>query len=619
MLHQPLHHPIHRDPFHYSSSSPEKAAPRSHVATRVNPYTVKSQNTQFYASLRSAATSVPLDPRLTSTVASRAITATAPLAVDSLYSSLEAATVSPRCTSKPPPLPSRPNSKLTMVKPKPRPVKALALNVEEATAKRLTGAKGALVPADKRRRSVNEAAKQHSRSAAVSHSIRSHSRSQTHFASSSPTQSASPESPVPSRLQARPASKLVVPRITIRAATPVAEPSLDVAAEKQGSVNAALSNHSTPLYRDDLLIDLAADFSKIEDGIDSILSKYFDIRKAAPTICTELLRYLATSLCRLYCCVRDPESDAGQLKLRAISSHLFKHTVTGFIHLLDDPKAPYATASNLSLVTLKVKQDFDTATDWCCRVLNGPLLAQQSLEHGELFLSVLNAELDSIFDRGVAMTNMHNKLDVPGKGWSFTSTFGIDPPGESDAPSRPGSSTWQHRRKVWEQWIQEGDERNRFVSLDVLRFVGQLVLSRVVGFQVLAKWLDRFLVHTVHLGIPSAWEIECACALLLSVGAMLDRQTSSQNRSSCGGDKGQGTDLPSSSPAKQDAEQADCADVEGLGILNSAMQRVDRLIAQKELSPLARSWLVQLRQLRERGWKKREDEAISLDDDFDSD
>ncbi|KAJ9474830.1 hypothetical protein PHBOTO_004682 [Pseudozyma hubeiensis] len=619
MLHQPLQHPFHRDPFHYPSSSPEKAAPRSHVATRVNPYTVKSQNTQFYASLRSTATSVPLDPRLTGTVASRASATTAPLAIDRLYSSLEAATVSPRCSSKPPPLPSRPNSKLTMVKPKPKPVKALELSAQEAAAKRTTGAKAAFVAADKRRRSVNEAAKQHSRSAAVSHSIRSPSRSRPRFDSSSPTQSASPESPTVSGLPARPASKLDVPKITIRAATPVPDPNSEVAAEKQGCVDAALRNHGMPMYRDDLLVNLAGDVSKIEDGIDSILSKYFDNRKAAPSICTELLRYLATSLCRLYCCVEDPESDAGQLKLRAISSHLFRHTVTGFIHLLDDPKAPYATASNLALVTVKVKQDFDTATEWCCRVLNGPLCAQQSLEHGELFLSVLNAELDSIFDRGFAMTNMHNKLNVPGKGWSFTSTFGIDPPGESDASGRSESSEWQHRRKVRERWIQEGDERNRFVSLDVLRFVGQLVLSRVVGLKVLSKWLDRFLVHTVHLGIPSAWEIECACALLLSVGAMLDRQASLQNKVTSGGNVKQGEDAPSSSTGELDAEQANCVSVEGLGILNSAMQRVDRLIAQEELSPLARSWLIQLRQLRERGWKKRDVGAISLDDDFDSD
>lgn len=506
-----------------------------------------------------------------------------------------------------------------MVKPKPKPIKALESSAQEAAFKRTTGAKGAFVAADKRLRSVNEAAKQHSRSAAVSHSIRSPSRSRPRYASSSPTQSASPESPTTSRLPARPASKLVVPRITIRAATPVPDPNTEVAAEKQGCDDATLSNQSAPVYRDDLLVDLTADVSKMEDGIDSILSKYFDIRKAAPTICTELLRYLATSLCRLYCCVKDPESDAGQLKLRAISSHLFKHTVTGFIHLLDDPKAPYATASNLALVTVKVKQDFDMATDWCCRVLNGPLCAQQSLEHGELFLSVLNAELDSIFDRGVAMTNMHNKLNVPGKGWSFTSTFGVDPPSESDASSRAGFSTWQHRRKVREQWIQEGDERNRFVGLDVLRFVGQLVLSRIVDFKVLAKWLDRFLVHTVHLGIPSTWEIECACALLLSVGAMLDRQASSWNKVTRNGDVSQEAALPSSSPGKQDAEQADSASDEGLDILNRAMQRVDLLIVQEKLSPLARSWLVQLRQLRERGWKKREDGAISLDDESDSD
>ncbi len=122
-----LHHlspSCYRDPFHFASSSPEKLASQSYVATRPNPYTVKSQNTQYYTSLRSTAQSIPIDPRLSTVTATSKVSAFLQhYSVDSLYTSLEAANRSPRCSSKPQPIADRQHTLLTMVKPKPKPIK----------------------------------------------------------------------------------------------------------------------------------------------------------------------------------------------------------------------------------------------------------------------------------------------------------------------------------------------------------------------------------------------------------------------------------------------------------------------------------------------------------------
>ncbi|CDR98827.1 uncharacterized protein SPSC_04690 [Sporisorium scitamineum] len=615
MLHQ-IPASNHFDPFHFASSSPEKAAPPSYVATRPNPYTVKSQNTLYYTSHRSTAQSFPLDPRLTTVTASTTSALGQQSSIDSLYSSLEAANSSPRCSSKPP----QPSSvgkypKLTMVKPKSRPVQSLTSSVELATAaKRLSCVSTASAAASKRRKNVVEAGKQQTK-VATCHTGSPRSRSQSHprSASRSPILAVSLESAKRSQPAIKQRSKLVLPKITIRPPTPEPQPSFNHLFQKDGSES---NVNSAPVHMDGLLSDLGADMSKVEDDIDNILSKYFDIRRSAQAVSIELLRSIASSMSRLYCAVEQPDSQLGQLKLRAISSHLFKHTVTGFIHLLEDVLAPYAAASNLALVSTKLLQDFDKATDWCCRVFDGPTLAQQSLKHGDLFLNVLNAELGLILDRGLARSDMQNKLALPGKGSAFSQclqTMALD---DDDVSARPGGSAWLHRLELRKQYAQAGDKADEFAGMNVVRFVGQLVIHQVISVEVLDKWLDRFLVNTVYLGIPSMWEIECACALLITVGATLDRKPDASDEGVAA------MDSAAFSSTDKEGEQAisdaRTGDTEGLAILNKAMDRIDHLIIEQQISQQAREWLIELRNLRERGWRNREDDLDSLKDCYSS-
>ncbi len=180
-----------------------------------------------------------------------------------------------------------------MVKSKSRPVRALALSAELAAVKRLSHLKVESAAANKRRKNLAEAAKQHSKNvnnAANSASVKLPTR----------TSPAKSEKTV-----------FIVPKITIRSPTPEPEPSTQHVLEGEVDYAALRADKSAPLQKDALLTDLKADMSKVEDGIDDILSKYLDLRRYPPSICNELLRYLASSLSRLYCCITQPESDMG--------------------------------------------------------------------------------------------------------------------------------------------------------------------------------------------------------------------------------------------------------------------------------------------------------------------
>ncbi|SPO28943.1 uncharacterized protein UTRI_05008_B [Ustilago trichophora] len=622
-----LHHPplsMHNDPFQFSSSSPDRLTTASYVATRPNPYTVKSQNTQYYTSLRTTARSISIDPRLSPAAAT---TSKSPLfhqhsSLDCLYSSLEASNTSPRCSSKPQISPAKLYPLLTMVKPKPRPVKALTLSAELAAAKRLNYIKVASAAANKRRRNVVEAAKQHTRSSPSSAATgtsasRGRSRPQSPILSSSPTLPSTPQQPEPQEFT------LQVPRITIRAPTPEPEPSLEKVLQRSNDADPELKNTNSPLYSNALLNGLGADLSNAEDGIDTILSKYFKIRKCTRPICAELLRYLASSVCKLYSFVEDPESEIGQLKFRAISSQLFRHTVTGFFHLLDDPLAPYGTASSLALFSAKMLQDFDTATGWCCRMMSGPVTsrAQQNLQHGQLFLNVLKDELDKILGPGLAMTDMHSRLALPGKGMPIFQTLSnhmrIDGATESSAGKYCAR---EERAEMRKQWAQEGDQQDRFVGIDVVRFIGELALHEVIGISVLSKWLNRFLLQTVCLDIPSAWEIECACELLITVGPMLDCKPEAVEAASPLTEPA--TEMTSEASSSSSHRHANSAskteDDAGWRLLETAMSRIEALVSKGDISTSAREWLVEVQRLRERGWS-RDDDSDSLNEYLDSD
>ena len=51
----------------------------------------------------------------------------------------------------------------------------------------------------------------------------------------------------------------------------------------------------------------------------------------------------------------------------------------------------------------------------------------------------------------------------------------------------------------------------------------------------------------------------------------------------------------------------------GSQALQKAMDRVDFLVAQAEINQSAREWLIEVRQMRDRGWA-REDDLDSLDE-----
>lgn len=502
-----------------------------------------------------------------------------------------------------------------MIKSKLRSAKTLDLHSELAAAERLNSVKVVSTATVKRRRYSAETARQHHKAGLSAPRPQPCTRTLR--------SSSAPSSPSPAEPLAPKSETLKVPRITIRAPTPEPEPALDhLFAFK--AVDGSASNKDAPLYSKLLLEGLCADLSNAEEGVDCILSKYLDVRKNARSVCIELLRFLTSSICRLQSFVKDPESEFGLAKSRAISSQLFRHTVTGFLHLLDDSLSPFGTASNLALVSAKIVQDFDKATEYCNRLLNLSSCIHRKLNHGKLFLNVLREELDKILERGLAMTDMYNRLNLPGKGSSVFPCFSVDAIPDTEGTTRishAGGSAWkecvEHRKRL----AREGDLRDRFVSIDVVRYIGELAIHEVVGVPVLTKWLDRFLTHTVYLGIPSAWEIECACALLITVGAMLDCRPepgdpSTTATASPAEEANTGLKASSSRSRCQNSEAVSSCKTEsrlGFQLLQKAMDKVECLITEAQISGSAREWLVEVQQLRNRNWSRESDHDSSYE------
>ncbi len=119
--------------------------------------------------------------------------------------------------------------------------------------------------------------------------------------------------------------------------------------------------------------------------------------------------------------------------------------------------------------------------------------------------------------------------------------------------------------------------------------------------------------------MPSNWEIECACALLVTVGAALEQdfaddtsQSEAELSASVSRDDSLASAMPSLGSKDNATHDASIAGLES-DVLNRAMERVRRLIDHGEISEMAREWLVLLQQLRERGWKHRADDSDSYD------
>uniref|UniRef100_V5EYS8 Uncharacterized protein n=2 Tax=Kalmanozyma brasiliensis (strain GHG001) TaxID=1365824 RepID=V5EYS8_KALBG len=488
-----------------------------------------------------------------------------------------------------------------MVKSKSRPVKALALSADQAAAKRSNHGKVENAAATKRRRNVAETSKLQSKGNGVA-SRTAMLPGVRHVTSASISPLAGPRKPA-----------IVLPEITIRSPTPEPELSVEQVLEADVDYAALRADKSATLDADILLQDLNADMTKLEDGIDDVLSKYLDVRKCQPAIYNELLRSLASSLSRMYCYVEEPESDLGLARLRAITTHCSKHVVTGFFHLLEDERAPYGTPSSIALVSSNLGRDLDDTVDWCCRIMNGPSRHQWNLDHGGLFRNVLHAELDAILRRGLDITGTDSSLALPPEERPSRKRAINDEDEENDvsASPRPGSSEWIDQMEERKQLAQQGHDMDMFTTRDVIIFVGELVLHDVIATPILAQWLDRFLVHTVYVGVPSNWEIECALALLATVGAVLERDRHDDDTSISDAEPPEPTLKISLSPPRllnldsQDRQAHEASPFRSSNdpdVLSKTMGRVQQLIDQADVSAVAREWLIELQRLRERGW-----------------
>lgn len=420
-------------------------------------------------------------------------------------------------------------------KPKTRPIKALALSsVRTSTTSKI----------EKRRRRVTDAAQ-----------------------SVKPVLLPAPEfSGVPSS-DTCPRKPLRIPAIVVRPASPIFSRTKNttlIPSSHSGLASCAqcpaLGPRPEPAAspQDVHLLQLETELIRTKADLDTILSKYLHPKLSTLpySILNELMRFLANSICRL----GDTGDQARTHLLPDFCSQLFRHIVTGIFHLLDDVRAPYATAHSAAQLCLALSQELHTYVSHSDRGHKTGIAdwVQSEVKFG----TVLIHELKQILEEGVKLSNKHNRLALPG----------------SVAPQPKSSSveTRMQRSKLQNQLARQGQIEDAFVGVDVVRFIGEAFIINLVSYKELAAWLDRFLIHTIHPTIPSAWEIECACALLITVGETIDH----------------------------------VADIEvkdgGRALLDPWMRRVDFLVLHGDISDVARDWLIQLQKLRIRKWKLTE-------------
>lgn len=303
------------------------------------------------------------------------------------------------------------------------------------------------------------------------------------------------------------------------------------------------------------LLQLETEIVSVKIDLDTVLSKFLHpkLSTLARSISSELLRLLSKAICRV-----DGLGDVGRKELLPnFLTQIFRHIITGVFHLLDDSRAPYHTAHSAAQLCWILSRELHMYVAHVNRE-DKTNLADWTKDEAQ-FDSALTQELEKILHRGMQLSNKYNRLTLPGE---------APPKGKCQ-----DTESQVRRLELRRGLARQGDLQDVFVGVDVVRFIGEAFLLGLTSNQVLTSWLERFLLHTVHPDIPSAWEIECACALIITVGEHLDNGIVYD-----GG-------------------------IGGSSMLDPWMRRVDFLVLHGDISSVARDWLIQLQMLRSRKWK----------------
>ncbi|PWN52521.1 hypothetical protein IE53DRAFT_367130 [Violaceomyces palustris] len=264
----------------------------------------------------------------------------------------------------------------------------------------------------------------------------------------------------------------------------------------------------------------------------------------------------------------------------AMMEKVFEHIVTGISCLLADTRSPYEAPLSIARLCSVIKCSF-TAPVQMVVVRKGPM-ASDTLTHGsridfkqkirnwqqdmdlktigstlgqtlpanqgaevdgtghrfrpktlspaELFMTLLEAELLKALDKGEEVKDRSRCLEVPaarknGKRKHSMSSATITEREKDLELLLKGGITEEEWRRKERRKAATGDVKDEFISIDGVRFVGELYKLGLIGPDMVHTWLDRLLFETVYPGVPSMWELECACALLITAGRSLEEDS----------------------------------------------------------------------------------------------
>ncbi|EPQ25715.1 uncharacterized protein PFL1_06709 [Pseudozyma flocculosa PF-1] len=87
---------------------------------------------------------------------------------------------------------------------------------------------------------------------------------------------------------------------------------------------------------------------------------------------------------------------------------------------------------------------------------------------------------------------------------------------------RQDGLTNEERRDMEFKTAARGSPRHMFMPIDTVRFLGELYKLGLQPLSSVRDWLQRLLYDTARPELPSVWELECACALLITCGQSLE-------------------------------------------------------------------------------------------------
>ncbi|CAD6942817.1 unnamed protein product [Tilletia controversa] len=235
------------------------------------------------------------------------------------------------------------------------------------------------------------------------------------------------------------------------------------------------------------------------------------------------------------------------------------HVVTGILVVLADLRSPFETPQSLAQLCCSLKislsshngSPHNTEVEIPCLSPYGGMASGQpsppvnapsqapSRDLGLLFEEIVFANLRDILKKGEDVRDRACRLEVPlarkgnKKRWEMASSERVRAAADQQKIRKlavKGLISGDEFVKLERRRAAKGNVRDQFADISVLRFVGELYRVSFIGLPDVQSWLERMLFDTVYPGVPSLYELGCACALITIIGPQLEAIADKEDR-----------------------------------------------------------------------------------------